>query len=51
MILLYTPYFTPKHQKYVLFLRLETLVFIEQNKCSQFVNTNYTQCAYNPTAI
>lgn len=40
MILLYTPYFTPKHQKYVLFLRLETLVFIEQNKCSQFVNTN-----------
>ena len=40
MILLYTPYFTPKHQKYVLFLRLETLVFIEQNKCSQIVNTN-----------
>ena len=41
MILLYTPYFTPKHQKYVLFLRSETLVFIEQNKCSQIVNTKH----------
>ena len=41
MIMLYTPYFTPKHQKYVLFLRSETLVFIEQNKCSQIVNTKH----------
>ncbi len=42
-ILLCTPYFTPKHQKYVLFPCLETLVFVEQNKCSQIVNTNTPQ--------
>ena len=45
MIMLYTPYFTPKHRKYVLFLRSETLVFIEQNKCSQFVYTNTPKLA------